>query len=160
LAAGAAEAAIGANQPERAAQWKAYQAVLETLKLSWEILHCAGPRHPALSLNQGRDTKQYAALALAPSGDIAHARQLADQLNQDAPVSIFVQGYWLPTILAAILLARDNLSKHWTIFAPLDPTNLSAENFGNLFPVYLHGLAYLALFRARQGVGSGAPEVH
>jgi DNA-binding winged helix-turn-helix (wHTH) protein/tetratricopeptide (TPR) repeat protein len=142
LAAQAYDAAIGGNQPERAAQWKAYQAVLEG-----EFGNSALARNfatQALSLNLGRDTKQYAALTLARSGDVAHAQRLADQVNQGAPVSTFVQGYWLPTIRAAIALSERKPQQALDDLRAAERYEQSSETFGNLFPAYLRGLAYLA----------------
>jgi len=143
LAAQAADAAISGNQPERAAQWKAYQAVLESEFGNSALARALATQ--ALSLDKGRDTMQYAALALARSGDVAHAQQLADQLNQDAPVSTFVQGYWLPTIRAAIALSQKEPQQALDDLRAVEPYELSIENFGNMFPVYLRGLAYLQL---------------
>jgi eukaryotic-like serine/threonine-protein kinase len=143
-----ADAAISGSQPERAAQWKAYQAVLES-----EFGNSALARDlatQALSLDKGRDTIQYAALALARSGDIAHAQQLADQLNQDAPVSTFVQGYSLPTIRAAIALGQRKPQQALEDLRVAERYDLSWETFGNLFPVYLRGLAYLALGEGKE----------
>jgi tetratricopeptide (TPR) repeat protein len=150
-AAQAADAAIGGNQPERAAQWRAYQAVLES-----EFGNSALARDlatQALSLDKGRDTMQYAALALARSGDVAHAQLLADQLNQDAPVSTFVQGHWLPTIRAAIALSQKKPQQALDDLRAVKPYELSTENFGNMFPVYLRGLAYLQLGEGKESAG-------
>jgi DNA-binding winged helix-turn-helix (wHTH) protein/tetratricopeptide (TPR) repeat protein len=148
LAAQAAEAAIGGNQAERAAHWKGYQAVLES-----EFGNSARARNlvtQALSLDMGRETKQYAALALARIADITHAQQLADQLNQDAPVSTFVQRYWLPTIRAAIALTQRKPEAAVDALRAAEPYELGFQDFGNLFPVYLRGLAYLALGQGKE----------
>jgi DNA-binding winged helix-turn-helix (wHTH) protein len=148
LVARAAEAAISENQPERTAQWKAYQAVLEgafgNSALARELTS------QALSLNKESNTKEYAALALARSGDVAHAQQLADELNQDAPVSTFVQGYWLPTIRAAIAFSQKKPQQALDDLRAAEPYEQSWETFGNLFPVYLRGLAYLALGHGKE----------
>jgi len=154
LASQVAEAAISGNQPERAAQWKVYQAVLETEFGNSALARKLATR--ALSLNMGRETKQYAALAFARIGDVAHAQQLADQLNQDAPVSTFVQGYWLPTIRAAVALSERKPQQALDDLRAAGPYELSTEDvgedFGNLFPVYLRGLAYLALGQGKESV--------
>lgn len=148
LAAQAADAALGGNQAELAAQWKAYQAVLESEFGNFSMARNLATQ--GLSLNRGRDTSQYAAVALARSGDVAHAQQLADELNQDAPVSTFVQDYWLPTIRAAIALSRREPQQALDVLRAAVPYELGVQNFGNMFPVYMRGLAYLDLGQGKE----------
>ena len=144
----AADAAISGNQPERAAQWKAYQAVLEIAFGNSALAR--GLTSQALSLNKETNTKEYSALALALSGDVAHAQQLAEEVNQYAPVSTFVQGYWLPTIRAAIAVSQKKPQQALDDLRAAEPYEQSWETFGNLFPVYLRGLAYLALGHGKE----------
>ena len=65
-------------------------------------------------------------------------------------MSTFVQGYWLPTIRAAIALSQRKPQQALDNLRAAGSYELGTENFGNLFPVYLRGLAYLALGQGKE----------
>jgi hypothetical protein len=93
---------------------------------------------------QYRVTRPMLALAFARGGQIARAEELADSLNKNYPVNTEVQNYLLPTIEAAIKLpAQDpagaiELLERTRKYDFADP-----YSFGNLYPSYVRGLAYL-----------------
>jgi Flp pilus assembly protein TadD len=145
----AVESALRADSKETAALWQANAALREA-----EFGNASSSRKSAmtaLSLAQGKDIKSVAALALARASDSAQAEKLADGLNKDFPQSTIVQGYWLPSIRAAIELNLKNLTQAVEILQTATPYELAqCEPFqlGMLYPIYLRGQAYL---RARQG---------
>jgi serine/threonine protein kinase len=101
----------------------------------------------AINLGANRDVSSLAALALVRAGDIAGAEKLAAELDQTFPLATLVQGYWLPSIRAAVALQSKNPKRAVELLnlpATLElslPMNLSVV----LCPVYLRGEAYLML---------------
>jgi serine/threonine protein kinase/tetratricopeptide (TPR) repeat protein len=146
----AVESARRHGAKETAAQWQVDAALHEV-----EVGNIAEARQTAstaLALSSGRDVESQAALAFAWAGDAIQAQKLADKLNSEFPLSTLVQGYWLPTIRAAMELTRGDAIK---ALAPLEaarPYDLSEViSYGWMFPVYIRGQAYL-----RTGNGSEA----
>jgi serine/threonine protein kinase/tetratricopeptide (TPR) repeat protein len=93
---------------------------------------------------QYRVTQPMLALAFARGGQIARAEELADSLNKNYLVSTEVQNYLLPTIEAAIKIHTQDpagaikLLERTRKYDFADP-----YSFGNLYPSYVRGLAYL-----------------
>jgi predicted Zn-dependent protease len=105
----------------------------------------------ALALAHGRDVRAVSALALAQAGDAFQAQKLAESLNRDFPLHTVVQGYWLPSIRAAIELNAKNANRALEILKSAAPYELGQSqpfNVGMMYPVYLRGQSYLL---ARQG---------
>jgi tetratricopeptide (TPR) repeat protein len=110
----------------------------------------------ALALDSTQDTEILAALALARAGDSERAQKMADELEKQNPANTTINGYWLPTIRAAIELNRQNPSKAAEMLQQaasyeLGEPDPAPEVGGFLYPVYVRGQAYLAL-----GKGSAA----
>jgi eukaryotic-like serine/threonine-protein kinase len=147
----AVESARRAEANETAALWQANAALREA-----EFGNGDRARREALaaiSLMPGRDVMSLAALALARAGDIAAARKLADSLNKDFPRNTIVQGYWLPSIRAAIQINAGNGSEGLEALKPAAPLELGQSqpfSLGMMYPVYLRGLAYLQAGQAKQ----------
>jgi predicted Zn-dependent protease len=124
-----------------------------------EFGNAGSARHDAvaaLALVPGRDITRVAALALAQVGDAAQARKLADSLNRDFPQDTIMQGYWLPSIRAAIELNAKNAAKATEILktaAPYELAQCEPFQLGMLYPGYLRGQAYL---QAHQGKEAAA----
>jgi tetratricopeptide (TPR) repeat protein len=101
----------------------------------------------AMKLAPNRDVQAMAALTLALAGDTAGAQKLAAELEKTSPLDTLVQSYWLPTIRAAVALWRKDPNravetlKETSAIELGQPTNLSVA----LVPVYVRGVAYLAL---------------
>jgi len=113
----------------------------------------------ALKLSTSRDVLNYAALALAYSGDDAQARALADELDKKFPQDTLVQFNYLPSIRAKLALNQGNASdaiKYLEVAVPYELGVSKGGDFvGNMmFPVFVRGEAYLA---SRQG-GKAAAE--
>ena len=156
LSEAAVKSARKAEVPERAAEWKANEALRAT-----EIGQPALARQlamEALALNNAQDVRIKAALALARAGDVAHARKLADQLSQESPLDTRLQDYSLPTIQAAIEIGKKNAPQAVQVLEVATPYELSGPSAGitflaNLYPAYIRGEAYL---QAGQGLQAAA----
>src|SRR6202034_4023633 len=91
-----------------------------------------------------RDVKAEAALALARAGDAAGAEKLAAELEKTFPLDTLVQTFWLPTIRAAIALAREDPNRAVELLKRASAIELGEIN-PLVPPVYVRGEAYLAL---------------
>jgi len=101
----------------------------------------------ALKLAVNRDVQAMSALALARAGETAAADKLASELNKNYPLDTLVQGYWLPSVRAAIELERKNPGKAVDLLQSAAPYELGQPTAleGFLCPVYGRGQAYLML---------------
>lgn len=107
----------------------------------------------ALPRSSTTSVRILAALALARAGDTDRAQKMADDLQKENPLNTMINGYWLPTIRAAVEISRKNPKKAIQILEAAAPYELGIPApslaFGaTLYPVYLRGQAYLTL---RQG---------
>jgi tetratricopeptide (TPR) repeat protein len=102
----------------------------------------------ALARASSLDIQTSAALSLALTGDSAHAQALTNDLARRFPVHTLVQGYWLPTIRAAIEMNRSNPARAIELLQVTAPLELNAQ--GGLYASYLRGQAYLRLRRGNE----------
>ena len=112
----------------------------------------------ALKLSTSRDVLDYAALALAYSGDDAQAKALADDLNKRFPEDTLVQFNYLPSIRGKLALNKGKASDAIKDLEAAVPYELGVSKGGDfvgnmMFPVFVRGEAYLA---ARQGSEAAA----
>jgi tetratricopeptide (TPR) repeat protein len=150
----AIESAIHADAKEAAALWEVTAALREAEfgNASFARQHALA----ALALLPGKEVRSVAALALARAGDGMEARKLADALNRDFPQDTVVQGYWLPTVRAAMELNATGAARALELLRTATPYELAQcepYQVGMLYPAYLRGQAYL---RARQGKEAAA----
>jgi len=145
LSARAVEVAKRSGSTDTAALWQ----VDEAMRLA-EFGDSARARElatNALGISSGRTIKVLAALALASAGDTGRADKLADELDHEAPVDTFIQGYWLPSIRASVAVARGRGRDALEKLQPAlnyelgEPPPISS--MGTMYPVYIRGLAYL-----------------
>jgi eukaryotic-like serine/threonine-protein kinase len=147
----AIESAARVDAKETAALWQVNAALQEA-----EFSNASSARHDAaaaLALVPGRDIRSVAALSLARSGDAAEAKRLADTLNKDFPQDTLMQGYWLPSIRAAIELNANNPAKAIELLKTAAPYELGqCEPFqlGMMYPVFLRGQAYLLAHQGKE----------
>ena len=87
-------------------------------------------------------------LALARAGQTAEAEKIADELEREFPSYTMMQRYWVPRIRAAIALERNNPQQVVAFLQIGMPYEMGNTSFGNLYPFYLRGEAYL---KAGQG---------
>ena len=139
----AADSALRADSKETAALWLVNAALREA-----ELCNHGLAReevNSALALNPGWNVKVAAALTLARIGDAQRAKTLTHELQKTYPDKTMLKLYWLPTIFAAIELARNNSDKALAYLEAAAPYDLAgAGTFINyLYPAYVRGLAYL-----------------
>jgi predicted Zn-dependent protease len=100
----------------------------------------------ALKLILNRDVQSMAALALARAGDTAGAEKLVAELSKTFPLDTLVQRYWLPTIRAAVVMARKDPNRAMELLKDTSAIELGVPNtFVILVPIYQRGEVYLAL---------------
>jgi tetratricopeptide (TPR) repeat protein/predicted Ser/Thr protein kinase len=151
----AIDSAVHAHATETAAMWQVNAALREA-----EFGNSDLARHQsqaALALAPGKVVRGVAALALARARDGAGARRLAENLNRDFPQDTLIQGYWLPSIRAAIELNARNPASAIELLnnqaAPYELSQCEPFQVGMMYPVYLRGQAYL---RAHEGKEAAA----
>jgi serine/threonine protein kinase/tetratricopeptide (TPR) repeat protein len=143
------DSAQGADDKERAAPYEAEAATREALVGNMSL--AKEQAHAALALSTGRDVEAISAIALGLAGETPQAMRLASDLAKRFPEDTIVQFNYLPTIRAAAALQDASADKALEALAPAIPyalgTTAQTLNFA-LYPVYLHGEAYVA---AHQG---------
>ncbi|MGB6687409.1 MAG: protein kinase [Terracidiphilus sp.] len=143
----AADSAIRNDSPETAAQWEANAAIwLAVFGESAAARKTAAEAQRLAAANRGVETE--AALAFAIAGNSARAESAAEQLGRRFPLDTQIQSLWLPSIRSQLALDRHNptlaLDVQQAAF-PLELANISfVNNQSCLYPVYVHGQAYLA----------------
>jgi eukaryotic-like serine/threonine-protein kinase len=144
----AVESARRADEPETAAAWKANEALREAeIGDRARALQTAAE---AMALMPGRDVRVATALTFARTGKATQAHKLIDQLDREFPLDTIMQGYWLPTMRAAIELDNNNPAKAIEILQLADPYQLAGVSSGYLYPVYVRGEAYLKAGQSKQ----------
>ncbi|MGC2324678.1 MAG: protein kinase [Terriglobales bacterium] len=142
----AVDLAVRNDAKETAAAYKAEEALREAAL--GNITQARSAAGETLKLAVNRDTQAVSAVALVEAGDTTAAERLASELNAARPLDSLVQGYWIPTIRAAIELQKKNPGKAVDLLRSAAPYELgSVLNSGwiTLVPVYVRGQAYLAL---------------
>ena len=141
----AADSALRVDSKETAALWQVNGALREA-----EFGNAAVARQnvaAALATSPGRDVKVLASLALSRAGDTARAKTMIDELEKTNPFNTVLKVYWLPTLKAAIDLAKGNSAEALVSLeaaAPYEQGQPPPAQFGTLYPAYLNGYAYLA----------------
>ncbi len=110
----------------------------------------------ALDLSKGRDVEYGAAFALALSGDVARSQALASDLKKRTE-DTYVRFNYLPTLRALWALGHGDSSKAVEMLQIAAPYELAVSGsgsgiFGNLYPVYLRGQAFLLAHRGPEAV--------
>jgi eukaryotic-like serine/threonine-protein kinase len=113
----------------------------------------------ALRLSKDREVQYGAGLALAISGDSSLSLTLAEDLERRFPEDTSVRFSYLPALQAMLALNQGKPSKALELLQAAAPYELGSHRssfvglFGNLYPSYVRGEAYLA---AHQGVEAAA----
>jgi len=147
----AVDSATHADAAETAAIWRVNGALREA-----EFGNSANAKKmadQALSLSNGRDVELLAALVYGRAGDSAKSQKLADKLDREFPVDTIIQGYWLPTLRAAIELDKGNAKHAVELLQPASNYELGEPpqfQCGTIYPAYIRGLAYLKLGQGEQ----------
>ena len=142
----AVESELREESKEAAAMEHAYAALREAelggRELSRERVAAALAEAP------DRDVMVLSALALARIGDTARAKVISQKLQKDNPSNTILNGYWLPTINAAVEIKEGRLDRALAILEPTLLYELAGEDLmysGPLYPAYLRGQAYLMM---------------
>ena len=147
----AVDTARQAGRLEAAGRLQASSALREALFGNSEL--AAAQAKSALELSRGRDVLYGAATALALAHDSALATALANELEQRLPEDTSVRVHYLPVIRALIALNHNNPLTALERLQPNLPFELGTPQsafggyYGTLYPVYVRGLALLALNR-------------
>jgi DNA-binding winged helix-turn-helix (wHTH) protein/tetratricopeptide (TPR) repeat protein len=150
----AVEDAHRSGQQERAAGFEAGSAVREAL-----FANADRARHSAaaaLADSKDREVEYGAAFALALAGDSSQAQALTDDLEKRFPEDTCVRFDYLPELRALLALNRGDPAKaieQLQVAAPYElgvPRSSFHAFFGNLYPIYVRGEAYLALHQGLQ----------
>jgi len=151
------EIAQRAGRGERAGLFEAARAV-------WEAFYgnAASARQSAgqaIARGRGRDVDYAAAFALALSGDLQRSRSLAEHLAREYPEDTSVQFMYLPALRALFSLDDGNPA------AAIEAVQIASRHdlalgrigfvarYGGLYPIYVRGLAFLALRQPAQAAG-------
>jgi DNA-binding winged helix-turn-helix (wHTH) protein/tetratricopeptide (TPR) repeat protein len=137
-----------ADEKEAAASCEAEYAVTEAL--FGNRVEARNKATAALRLSTGRDVQYAAALARALAEDSAGAVSLVDDLVKRFPEDTIIQLNYSPTVHAQVSLNMKNVARAFNdlqISAPYELGLTPAASL-SLYPVFVHGQAYLA---ARQG---------
>ncbi|HEY2381773.1 MAG TPA: protein kinase [Terriglobia bacterium] len=150
----AIEMARGAGLQERAAVFQAAPAV-------WSAFYgnqsSARERaETALKTFDGREVEYAAGFALGLTGEAARAEALAAKLDNEHPEDTQVQASYVPTLRALAALTRKDPRKALDLLEAnrryefgIPPLAFN-HFYGNMYPIYVRGLAYLMMNRGAE----------
>jgi tetratricopeptide (TPR) repeat protein len=149
----AVDLARQAGQPERAALYEAGAALFQAF--FGKLREARQSAIKALLLSKARDVEYGAAFALAISGNSLQSQALSNDLAKRFPDDTFVRVNYVPTLRAVLAL---NQRKPSYAIEELESTNrydLATPGywfafFGNLYPTYVRGTAYLDEYQAAE----------
>ena len=152
----AVDSAVRADSKETGAVWQANAAVLQTAYGNTaEARQSVADALKLAPASQGVEVE--ATLALAMAGDTARAEFLSQELTKRYPLDTQMQSLWLPAIQAQLALDKKNPAAAVSVPQAASPMELGqipfVANISCLYPVYVHGEAYLA---AGQGSSAAA----
>jgi serine/threonine protein kinase len=132
---------------ERAALYQAGAAVREAF--FGNAVEARGHALAALKLSKARDVEFGAGFSLAILGDTLRSQELASDLEKRFPDDTFVKFTYLPTLHALLALNRGQPSQALEHLESAVPFEFAINGcwagfYGNLYPVYVRGAAYLA----------------
>jgi serine/threonine protein kinase/Flp pilus assembly protein TadD len=145
----AVEMALRAGLRERTAVFQAAPAVWNALYENKDSVRRTA--ETALKTFEGRDVAYAAGFALALGGETVKAEALADKLNKEYPEDTQVQATYVPTLRALVALDKSDSRKAIDLLEANRPYEfgippLAFNHFyGNMYPIYVRGLAYLAM---------------
>jgi eukaryotic-like serine/threonine-protein kinase len=149
----AIEMAIRGGLRERTAVFQAAPAVWNALYENKAVARATA--ESALKTFEGRDVSYAAGFALALAGETVKVAALADKLDKEYPEDTQVQATYVPTLRALVALdkgdprkAIDLLEANRTYEFGIPPLAFN-HFYGNMYPIYVRGLAYLAIGDAK-----------
>ncbi len=144
------------GQKERVAMFEAGAAVREAF--FGNANEAGRSATAALALSSARDVEYGAAFAAAISGDLTRSQPLANDLERRFPEDTCVNFSYIPVLRALAFLHKGNSASAIDLLQVSTPYEMGIPCswfgfFGNLYPAYVRGMAYLS---ARQGVEAAA----
>jgi DNA-binding winged helix-turn-helix (wHTH) protein/tetratricopeptide (TPR) repeat protein len=148
----AVESAQRAEKKQAAALWQMNAALREAA--FGNLDRARQETAAALALAATRDTQTLGALVLAQAGDAVQAQRITEDLAKRFPLDTLVNGYWVPTIRAAISLNRNNPAKAVELLHGAESYELgaglaTAEFAAPLHPTFVRGQGYLLLHEGK-----------
>ncbi len=150
----AVDSAKRADSNETAALWKVNGALREAEFGNADIAQREA--EGALTLAPGRDVQTLVALTEARAGNFKAAEKVVQELEKNYPSNTVLKLYWLPTVEAAIEIARGNSAQALDLLQAAAPYEMGGPppfQIEPLYPAYLRGEAYLV---AHQGTAAAA----
>jgi eukaryotic-like serine/threonine-protein kinase len=147
----AVEMALRAELRERTAVFQAAPAVWNALYGNKDAARRTA--ETALKTFEGRDVAFAAGFALALGGETLKTEALAEKLDKDYPEDTQVQATYVPTLRALVALDKNDPRKAIDLLEGNRPYEfgippLAFNHFyGNMYPIYVRGLAYLAMHK-------------
>ena len=144
------------GQKERVAMFEAGAAVREAF--FGNANETGRSATAALALSSARDVEYGAAFAAAISGDLTRSQPLADDLERRFPEDTCVNFSYIPVLRALAFLYKGDSASAIDLLQVSTPYEMGVPCswfgfFGNLYPAYVRGMAYLS---ARHGVEAAA----
>jgi tetratricopeptide (TPR) repeat protein len=153
----AVEMAMRGGFHERTAVFQAAPAVWNALYGNADVARVDA--ETALKTFEGRDVSYAAGLALALTGETVRVNVLADTLDREYPEDTQVQATYVPTLRALVALHKNDPRKAIDLLEANRPYEFGippiAFNhfYGNMYPIYVRGLAYLAIGGDKEAAG-------
>jgi eukaryotic-like serine/threonine-protein kinase len=145
----ATDLALRAGQSERAAVYLAEQALTQAWFGNHDAARQLAPK--ALAISKGRDVQFGVSFTLVLAGLPSQAQELANDLEKRFPEDTIVQTRYVPTLRALLALNDHKPARAIDLLQTSlpyefgNPGNSFFGTFGNLYPAYARGQAYLAL---------------
>jgi eukaryotic-like serine/threonine-protein kinase len=138
----AVTAAARVGEKRNAASYETQAALREAL--FGNVAEARRGAMSALGLSTDRYEQGGVAVALALAGNAARAQAVADDLGKRFPEDTIVQFNYLPTVYSQIALSRNDVSKAVKVLQAAATYELGDVGDTALYPVFVHGEAYLA----------------
>jgi tetratricopeptide (TPR) repeat protein len=126
---------------ESAVTWQANAALLEAEFGNFD--RALKEATAALGSSPGKDAQVIVGLALARAGDTTRAETIAKDLAQKYPTNTLLKAVWLPTIRAEIEISQGKAPRAIELLETAAPYELGQTFPPFLYPVLVHGEAYL-----------------
>ena len=145
----ASNLALRAGQSERAAVYVTEQALTQAWFGNHGAARQVAPK--ALAISKGRDVQFGVSFTLILAGLPSQAQELANDLEKRFPEDTIVQTRYVPTLRALLALNDHKPARAIDLLQTSlpyefgNPGNSFFGIFGNLYPAYARGQAYLAL---------------
>jgi len=145
------------HQDDRAAMFAAGSAVREAF--FGNPTEARRNAASALELSKSRDAQYGAAAALAFAGDDSQPASLINDLEKRFPEDTCVKFMYAPVVRATIALHHGDASRALDLLQSAAPYDLAVPCsgfgfYGNLYPPYVRGEAYLAAHRGAEAADS------